>query len=103
MREHVVLMQTMGYRYNNQKERLLQLDRFLQRRPDLSGQPLTALIREWTSTGSTAQHALDCHLAGRTLSTALSRADPTVEVIPWDKRLSQQARQLYRRPHIFSH
>ena len=102
MHEHVVLMQTMGYRYNNQKERLLQLDRFLQRRPDLSGQPLTALIREWTSTGSTAQHALDCHLAGRALSTALSRADPTVEVIPWDKRLSQQARQLYRRPYIFS-
>jgi integrase/recombinase XerD len=102
MRDHVALMQAMGYRYRNQEERFLQLDRFLQRRADLSGQPLTVLIREWTSTGSTPQHMLDCHLTGRTMSMALSRIDPTVETIPWDKRISQQARQLYRRPYIFS-
>lgn len=36
MREHVALMQAMGYRYITQEQRLLPLDRFLQRRPDLS-------------------------------------------------------------------
>jgi integrase/recombinase XerD len=102
MQEHVALMQAMGYRYDNQKERLLLLDRFLQRRPDLSGQPLTVLIREWTSMGSTPQHALDCHLAGRALSTALSRVEPTTAIIPWDRRLSKQARQTYRKPYIFT-
>ncbi len=102
MREHVALMQAMGYRYNNQKERLLQLDRFLQKRADLSGQPLTVLIRDWTNTNSTPNHVLECHLAGRTLSMALSRIDPAVRTIPWDKRIAQQARQLYRRPYIFS-
>ncbi|MGB6946954.1 MAG: tyrosine-type recombinase/integrase [Silvibacterium sp.] len=102
MRDHLELMQAMGYRYRNQENRLLQLDRFLQRRADLSDQPLTVLIREWTSTGSTPQHVLDCHLAGRTMSTALFRIDPTVKTIPWDKRIDQQARQLYRRPYIFS-
>ena len=102
MRDHVLLMQAMGYRYNNQEERLLRLDRFLQVRTDLSGQPLTVLIREWTNTGSTPQHVLECHLAGRTLSMALARLDPTVKTIPWDKRIAQQARQLYRRPYIFS-
>jgi integrase/recombinase XerD len=102
MRDHVLLMQAMGYRYNNPKERLLRLDRFLQVRTDLSGQPLTVLIREWTNTGSTPQHVLECHLAGRTLSMALARLDPTVKTISWDKRISQQARQLYRRPYIFS-
>jgi integrase/recombinase XerD len=102
MRDHVALMQAMGYRYRNQEECLLQLDRFLQRRADLSDQPLTVLIREWTSTGSTPHHVLDCHLAGRTMSMALSRIDPTAKTIPWDKRISQQARQLYRRPYIFS-
>jgi integrase/recombinase XerD len=45
---------------------------------------------------------LDCHLTGRALSTALSRIDPTVKTVPWDKRIDQQARQLYRRPYIFS-
>jgi integrase len=92
----------MGYRYNNQEARLLRLDRFLQVRTDLSGQPLTVLIREWTNTGSTPQHVLECHLAGRTLSMALARLDPTVKTIPWDNRIAQQARQLYRRPYIFS-
>ena len=102
MRDHVVLMQAMGYRYNNQEIRLLQLDKFLQSRADLSGQPLTVLIREWTSTGSTPHHVLDCHLVGRTLSKALARIDPTVKIIPWDQQIAQQARQLYRRPYIFN-
>jgi integrase len=102
MREHVVLMQAMGYRYNTQAERLLRLDRFLQIRPDLSGHPLTVLIRAWTDTRSTPQHALDCHRTGRLLSRVLSRIDPTVEKIPSDKRIWQVAKQRYRRPYIFS-
>lgn len=102
MRDHVVLMQAMGYRYKNQEIRLLQLDKFLQSRADLSGKPLMVLIREWTNTGSTPHHVLDCHLAGRTLSKALSRIDPTVKIIPWEQQIAQQARQLYRRPYIFN-
>jgi site-specific recombinase XerD len=102
MREHVVLMHAMGYRYNTQAERLLRLDRFLQGRPDLSGHPLTELIREWTNTRSTPQHALDCHQAGRLLSSVLSRIDPTIERIPSDKRIWRLAKERYRQPYIFS-
>jgi integrase/recombinase XerD len=102
MREYVTLMQAMGYCYKTEETRLLLLDRFLQRRPDLSGQPLSVLIREWTNTGSTPQHAFVCHLAGRVLSRALSRVDPTVVKIPWDKRIFQQAQHRYRKPYIFS-
>jgi len=66
MREHVVLMQAMGFRHNTQAERLLRLDRFLQGRQDLSGHPLTVLIRAWTihdpprSMGWTATRQADC-------------------------------------------
>jgi len=95
-------MHAMGYRYNTQAERLLRLDRFLQGRPDLSGHPLTELIREWTNTRSTPQHALDCHQAGRLLSSVLSRIDPTVERIPSDKRIWRLAKERYRQPYIFS-
>jgi integrase/recombinase XerD len=102
MREHVALMQAMGYHYDTQEERLLRLDRFLQLRPDLSGRPLTVLIREWANTLSTPQQALECHETGRVISRALSRIDPTAESIPWDKRIIQQAHQQYRRPYIFS-
>lgn len=102
MRDYVALMQAMGYCYNTEENRLLLLDRFLQDRPDLSGQPLPMLIREWTNTGSTPQHALVCHVTGRVLSRALSRVDPTTEKLPWDQRIFQQAQSRYRRPYIFS-
>jgi integrase len=102
MREHVVLMQAMGHRYNTQMERLLRLDRFLQGRLDLSGRPLTVVIRAWTDTQSSPQHALECHQTGRLLFKALSRIGAPVEKIPPDKRLYQQAKQRYRRPYIFS-
>jgi integrase/recombinase XerD len=102
MREYVALMQAMGYRYHLEEKRLLRLDRFLQGRPDLSGQPLPVLIQEWANTGSTPQHALVCHLTGRVLFRALSRDDPSVGKIPWDKRILQQAQQRYRQPYIFS-
>jgi len=81
---------------------MLRLDRFLQRRPDLSGQPLTVVIGEWTKAGSTAQHAYECHETGRVLSRALSRIDPTVEPIPSDDRIGRVARKGYRQPYIFS-
>ncbi len=102
MREHVVLMQAMGYRYNTQADRLLRLDRFLQGRPDLVGHPLTAVIETWTNTRSTPQHALDCHQTGRLLSKVLSRSDPTFQKIPSDRRIWQVAKQRYRRPYLFS-
>lgn len=102
MREHVALMQAMGYRYETQEKRLLRLDRFLQGRPNLSGNSMTVLIREWASTRSGPQQALECQLVGRTLSRALSRIDPTVEIIPWDRRISQEALRRHRRPYLFS-
>jgi len=102
MSKHVALMQAMGYCYKTQEQRLLRLDRFLQGRPDLSGHPLTVLIREWANTRSGPQQELECHHTGRTLSRALTRIDPTVETIPWDKRIKREALQRHRRPYIFT-
>jgi integrase/recombinase XerD len=102
MLEHSTLMKAMGYRYDKPERNMLRLDRFLQARPDLSGQPLTVVIREWANSGSTAQHAYQCHETGRALSRALSRIDPAVETIRSDKRIGQVARNGYRQPYIFS-
>jgi site-specific recombinase XerD len=102
MRDHLALMKSLGYRYDTQESRLLRFDRFLQSRPDLNGRSLNVLVREWANTRSGPQQALDCHLAGRTLSEALSRIDRGGEAIPWDKRIKQAAHQGHRRPYIFS-
>lgn len=102
MREHLELKKSMGYRYNVHEQWMLHFDRFLQRRSDLSSQPLTVLIQEWTNAGSNAQHALDCHRTGRLLSKALCRMDPTIKTIRWNPRIDRQTRQRLRRPYIFS-
>ena len=102
MSEPVALMQAMGCRYITQREYLLRFDRFLQSRPDLSGQTLKILIREWATMRSTPQHALDCHQTGRLLSRIMSRVGLTIEQIPPDKRIFREAERQYRRPYIFS-
>jgi integrase len=102
MLEHITLMKALGYRYRKPERNMLRLDRFLQARPDLSGQPLSVVIQEWSRARSTAQHACECHETGRALSRALLRIDPAAELIPWDKRIHQNARKGYRQPYVFS-
>jgi integrase len=102
MLDHVTFMKSIGYRYNWYEARLLRFDRFLQSRPDLSGQPLNALVQAWTSSGSGAQHALDCHQAGRALSLAFRCIDPTIKPIVFGRRLHRLAQQAHRHPYIFT-
>ena len=104
MWDHVVLMRSVGYRYNTEEAGLLRFDRFLQGRPDLAGQPIGALVREWSNTDPTPQHCWRCNQIGRVLSEAkaLHRTDSTIEIIPFDGDLERRARQLHRRPYIYS-
>ena len=102
MREHLALMRAMGYRYDVHECRMLRLDRFLQNRPDLAGQSLPVVIGEWRKTKPTPQHALQCQCVGRTLSRALSRIDPHIKGIVWDRRINREACQRHRRPYIFN-
>jgi integrase/recombinase XerD len=102
MRDHVAFMKAIGYRYDWYEARLLRFDRFLQNHPKLSGQPLNALVEHWTRSGSGAQHALDCHQAGRALSLALRRIDPGIEPIAFDRRAQRLAQDAHRRPYIYT-
>jgi len=102
MRDHVTLMKSMGYRYKSTAAELLRFDRFLQSRPDLSGQPLKVLVREWTKASLAPSHALLCQKVGRTVSKALNRLDPTIQVIPCDRRVERHAFQLRHRPYIYT-
>lgn len=102
MHDHVTLMQSMGYRYRTEEASLLRFDRFLQSRPDLSGRPLKILVREWTKASSAPSHPLLCQEVGRIVSKALNRLDPTIAIIPCDRRIHRQALQWRRRPHIYT-
>lgn len=102
MRNHLALMRAMGYRYNVYEKYMLELDRFLQCRPDLTGEPVRTVIQEWTKAKPSPQHALLCMKLGRVLSRAVLRVDPSHKVIPWDRLIERAAEQRHRRPYIFS-
>jgi integrase len=102
MRDHILLMRTMGYRYDARAASFLRFDLFLQGRPDLATQSLDVLLREWTGNCRTAQCALERLTTGRVLAKALRRQDPTVAIPATDPRLARQARQEFRRPYLFT-
>jgi integrase/recombinase XerD len=102
MRNHVTLMRSLGLRYRTQELQLLRFDRFLQKRPDLVGQPIRTLVREWSEEDPRPQHVLECIQTGRLLARAMQRTDPTVVAPRFDKHLFCQVRQKLRRPYIYS-
>lgn len=102
MRDHIAAMKAMGYRYNSQAVRFLAFDRFLQRRPDLTGQPLKEQLEAWSRSPPTLAHAWDCAQLGADLSRAIRRLDPTAELLPRDRLLKRQIQRTYRPPYIYS-
>jgi hypothetical protein len=55
MRQHVQLLQSLGYRAEERKDMLLRFDRFLQRRSDLQNQPLPKLVQAWSEAGRSSR------------------------------------------------
>lgn len=102
MQDHLVLMRAMGYRYVRQEVRFAAFDRFLQTRPDLTGQPLKTMVQAWSEFPPTTAHAWNCAELAAELSRAMRRIDPTAALLPRDPRLQRQVRQQYRRPYIYS-
>ena len=102
MRDHVALMRAVGYRYRAQEGRYRSFDRFLQRQPELAGQPLEVLIEAWTGVTPTKAHAGQCELVGRLLSRFMHRLDPGSPPIDVDRRLRRRLYSGHRRPYIYS-
>jgi len=93
-------MKSMGHRY--EEARLLRFDRFLQSRPDLSGESLNILIRAWSRSGSCPSHIVEAQRVGRTLAKILRRLDPSAKPFASDRRAEQLAHRAYRRPYIYT-
>jgi integrase/recombinase XerD len=102
MRQHVERMRSLGYRYERNEYALLRFDRFLQRRVDLSGAPLRALLDAWRGSNPSPRQRLEVSLVGRSLSKAMHRLDPTVAILPADSDAARQVKQLQRCPYIYS-
>jgi integrase/recombinase XerD len=102
MREHVERMRSLGYLYQTNERALLRFDRFLQGRPELSGQPLGMALDAWRAVKSGPQHLKTVSFVERQLSKAMQRVDPSVVVPPYDADSDRRARQLQRKPFIYT-
>ncbi|MGO9792926.1 MAG: tyrosine-type recombinase/integrase [Solirubrobacteraceae bacterium] len=102
MREHIVRMQSLGYRYSLRAYELRRFDRFLQSRADLVGAPLPALLEAWRRSTRGLRHQLRVQQCGRTLTQALHRRDLTTSVLSIDVGLQRRVAQEERKPYLFT-
>ena len=102
MREHIARMQSLGYRYNVRERHLRRLDRFLQRRPDLSGKAFPVLIEAWQSSHRGLRHRLIVQQCGRALSQAMQRRAEMVPILPIEVGLQRRVTNEERKPHVYT-
>jgi integrase len=102
MEQHVARMRSLGYRYDTNEQLLLRFDRFLQRHADLAQLPLAKLVERWSDDQPGPSRRHEAQKAGRIVSKAMHRLDPTVPVLPLDDRVGSAARRGYRCPHLYS-
>lgn len=102
MRQHVDLMRSLGYRYDDAEGMLRRFDRFLQGRADLVGKPLSQLIDAWRDAATGLNHAREAQQCGRMLSKAQARHNPSVAIMATDPQLWKRLRASHRRPYIYT-
>ena len=102
MEEHVAHMRSLGYRYDTNEEILLRFDRFLQQHDELAGLPLNWLVECWSKDRSSPLRLYEAQKAGRIVSRALHRIDPTVPILAIGDGVPRAARQNNRQPHLYS-
>ena len=102
MREHITRMQSLGYRYDTRERELRRFDRFLQRRPDLTGKPLRSLVEAWEASRPGLRPRLIAQRCGRVLSQTLHRRDETVPILPIEMGLTRRVVEVERKPHVYT-
>lgn len=102
MEEHVARMRSLGYRYDNNEALLLRFDRFLQQHTELTPLPLETLVERWGEEQPSPARLYVARKAGRIVSKAMHRLDPTVPVLPLGDDAAQVPRQGNRRPHLYA-
>lgn len=102
LKDYIELRRAVGYRYVTQAERFGALDRFLQTRPDLKGQDISVIARDWVAAAQTDEQRWSCQLACRELARAWARIDSNAPPLRPDPRLKSRVLAARRRPQVFT-
>lgn len=102
LKDYIELRRAVGYRYLTQAQRFGALDRFLQTRPDLEGQDISVLARDWIAAARTDEQRWARQLACRELARAWARIDSSAPPLRPDPRLKSRVLAARRRPQVFT-
>lgn len=102
MGELIERKRSLGYRYNVKGRDLRRFDRFLQRRPDLTGAELPALLEAWRQSVPGMRHELRVQQCGRALTQSQHRKDISVPILSIERDLQRRVIAAERKPYIFT-
>lgn len=102
MREHIARMQSLGYRYEARARDLRRFDRYLQRHPELNGEPFPVLVEAWQNSGRKLRHRLMVQLCARALSQAMHRRDERIPIRSIEMGLQRRVSSEERKAYIYS-
>lgn len=102
LKDYIGLRRAVGYRYVTQAGRFGALDRYLQTRPDLEGQDISVLARDWIAAARTDEQRWARQLTCRELARAWARIDSSALPLRPDPRLKSRVLAARRRPQVFT-
>ena len=102
MRDHILRMRSLGFRYGQESE-FLRFDRFLQARAGAASEPLSKLTREYAAAAGSPALKLRRLRLGNIVARALTRNGvATLSIVP-DRLLIRDVARKRCRPFIYSH
>jgi integrase/recombinase XerD len=101
MRDHVLRMRGLGFRYQHE-DRFVRFDRFLQTRPNAVAEPLSKLVHEYAAAAPSPALRLQRLGTGKIVAQALSRNGTPTPPIVADRLLIREVMRKRTGPHIYS-
>jgi integrase/recombinase XerD len=101
MREHVLRMRSLGYRYDHECE-FLRFDRFLQARPGAAAEPFSKLVHEYTEAAASPAAKIRRRNIANMVASALNRCGIATPLILPDRLLRSELARKTCRPYIYT-
>lgn len=101
MRDHVLRMRSLGYRYGHECE-FLRFDRFLQARPGATEEPLSKLVHDYVGAATSPAMKIKRLRIGNIVASALNRRGIATPAIVPDRLLTREVARKTCRPYIYT-
>lgn len=101
MRDHVLRMRNLGYRYRHERE-FVHFDRFLQMRPNAAEEPLSKLVHEYAASAASPFQKLRRLNIGKIVAKALTRSGIPTPPVASDRLLTHEVNRKRNGPYIYT-